>query len=332
VVRIYVPRRADCDLVTNDARFIDWFIGYNSDDGRIEFTDSADASDIVVLFEQYSYKTWRYAEELARSPLVRDHAERIYCVNYDSVGRGFLPGCYTSLTRANYDPSLHRACGYPKDYNEIALAPQGASPPIPTFLFSFVGTTRSFPLRRKIVELLGSHPMGRISDLDVRFHSHTEEQKRSYVRSIQDSWFVLCPRGSSPSSYRLFETMALGRCPVILSDDWIPVHGVDWGDCSIRIPEADLAEVPRILGERLEGAELLGRNARETFRRFFTHPMRYRQYLQGILELHSAVDDKPKDYDSRRKRWRSAEFRRANQWTLPQRARRRAARALLRTG
>lgn len=334
VVRIYVPKRTDCDLVTSDTRFVDWFIGYNREDARIEFTDSADESDIVLLFEQYSYKTWKYAENLERSSLVRNHAERIYCVNYDSVGSGFLPGCYTSLTGSNYDPSLHRACGYPKRYNELVEAHEVRDNRCtPTFLFSFVGTTRSYPLRQEIAHLLSSCPEGKICDVDVHFHQHTDEQKRSYVRSILDSWFVLCPRGSSPSSYRLFEAMGLGRCPVILSDAWVPVNGVGWGECSIRIAESDLEGIPRILKERLGDAARMGRNAREAYESHFTQPMRYQSYLQATLDLHSAAREHgARDYESHRKRWRSLGFRRSNGWTVSQRVRGRAARALLGRG
>lgn len=333
VVRLYVPKRTNCDLVTSDTRFVDWFIAYNREDARIGFTDSAGESDIILLFEQYSYKTWNYAKTLEHSSLVRNHVERIYCVNYDSVGSGFLPGCYTSLTRSNYDPSLHRACCYPKRYNELAETYDVRdNRRTPTFLFSFVGKTRSYPLRAEIVRLLSSCPEGNICDVDVHFHRHTDEQKRSYVHSILDSWFVLCPRGSSPSSYRLFEAMGLGRCPVILSDAWVPVDGVDWRECSIRIAESDLAEVPRILKERLGDAPQLGRNAREAYESHFTHPMRYKSYLRAILDLHSAAREHgARDFESHRKRWRSLEFRRSNGWTVSQRGGQ-AVRALLGRG
>ena len=48
-VRIYVPKRAACDLVTGDFRFVEWFLEYNREDARVEFTGSADESDFVVL-------------------------------------------------------------------------------------------------------------------------------------------------------------------------------------------------------------------------------------------------------------------------------------------
>lgn len=46
----------------------------------------------------------------------------------------------------------------------------------------------------------------------------TEAQmKQDYLDAIRQSWFTLCPTGSGPNSIRIFESLALGSIPIILS-------------------------------------------------------------------------------------------------------------------
>ena len=103
----------------------------------------------------------------------------------------------------------------------------------PEWLFSFRGTDLSHPIRRKLFRYFSTHPRAKMVRNRTQFHSHSVKEKQDYVDDILSSKFVLCPRGWSPSTYRLFEVMELGRCPVIISDDWVPIHGVPWQDCCI---------------------------------------------------------------------------------------------------
>jgi len=71
---------------------------------------------------------------------------------------------------------------------------------------------------------------------------------------------VLCPRGKGPSSWRLFETMRVGRVPVVISDDWVPPPGIDWDSFVVRMPESDVQQIPSVLlGLESEWAERAGR-------------------------------------------------------------------------
>ena len=46
-----------------------------------------------------------------------------------------------------------------------------------------------------------------------------EENAHEYIEAIRNSWFTLCPTGSGPNSIRVFESLALGSIPIILSTD-----------------------------------------------------------------------------------------------------------------
>jgi hypothetical protein len=95
--------------------------------------------------------------------------------------------------------------------------------------------------------------------------SHHLELKRIFVRQLLSSKFALCPRGTGPSSFRIFEAMQLGRAPVIIADDWTPPLGPDWPCFSIRIPERQMHEIPKVLGEREADWQIMGQRARKAW-------------------------------------------------------------------
>lgn len=71
-------------------------------------------------------------------------------------------------------------------------------------------------------------------------HAKSELEDK-YIKMIQRSRFVLCPRGGGPSSRRVYETMAAGRVPVVISSHWIPPfnHVIDWSDLIVHGKNAE---------------------------------------------------------------------------------------------
>jgi hypothetical protein len=109
--------------------------------------------------------------------------------------------------------------------------------------------------------------------------------KNQYVLGMLESHFVLCPRGFGASSIRLFEAMACGRAPVIISDDWVPPRGPDWSKFSIRVREGDIEEIPRILKELEPNAHILGRNARRAWEEWFSPDVLLDRLVMEGLEI-----------------------------------------------
>lgn len=329
-MRLFVPTRTDCALVTEDPALPGAFVRHNESIEGIEFVSAPDAADIVVVFEQFSFKLWNYRDALMADPLVREFASQVFTVNYDDLGRGYLPGCYTSLTTRNFDARIHRACSYPKTYNALASSARPAANGF-AHLFSFRGTVASHPVRRAIVRRLSNTPGANITPIDTPFYQHTDAQKRSYADEICQSAFVLCPRGWSPSTYRLFEVMALGRCPVIISDAWVPVRGVDWTECSLRVRESDVARIPDILAARVGDAERLGANAALAWDSVFSNESKNRHYMRSLIELWETAQSAPSvSLSELNARWRSRRFQWQNGWTVPQRLRAKVERAVQR--
>ncbi len=279
--------------------------------------ESSEEADLIVLVERWGFKGRKHAREYERDEFLRTNAGRIFVVNFDDYAAGYWPGCYTSLTNTNFDERHHRACVYPKDYNESAAC-RAVEHVDRRYLFSFQGTLHSHPVRGALYEALRGDPRGRMIDVTQAFHSHSSEQKQRYVETIRSSVFVLCPRGASPSTYRLYETMSQGRCPVIISDDWIPPEEVDWDEFALRVAEADIASLADVLHEHRSEGDAKGQRALEVWRDEFSGTKRFEGYVRKILQLWREGDG----LDMRRlsARWRSRDFRAKNGWLLRQRA------------
>jgi len=323
MIKIYVPKAAENSLVTEDMGIVDRFLNYNSSSSQVSFCESPDVADLIIIFQGWSFKLPSYARELLENQLFSQHASKIYVVNYDStVGEGFLPGCYVSLNRSNYDSTRFRACAYPKTYNEH-VGESTTSRERSPYLFSFRGTLHSHPVRTKMFESLKGVENSLMIDNTKAFHTHTDQEKRQYVEDLINSQFVLCPRGTSPNSYRLFEAMSLGRCPVIISDEWVETPGPDWASCSIRVPENQVSDIEKLLKDRALQAQSLGQNALNEWLRYFEESAKNKCYLAQILALYHQAKPPTMSLSEYQKHWRSNRFLTANNWSLKQKIMRR---------
>ena len=108
---------------------------------------------------------------------------------------------------------------------------------------------------------------------------------RRYAELCKASKFVLCPRGLSVSSIRLFETMRMGRVPVILADGWVAPEGPRWEKFSIRIPESEFAQIPRLLECRESEAIAMGELARREWEEWFSDDVLFHRLVELCLDI-----------------------------------------------
>jgi hypothetical protein len=109
-----------------------------------------------------------------------------------------------------------------------------------------------------------------------------------YVEIARRSQFILCPRGLAPSSIRLFETMCMGRVPVILADEWVRPEGPQWDAFTIQIPERDARSVPDILEEKEAAAYEMGLIARAEWEKYFSPDVVFHRVVELCLEIQKA--------------------------------------------
>jgi hypothetical protein len=186
---------------------------------------------------------------------------------------GFEPGLYCSLPRPLFDGRRHRTFCYPIFSNEL-VGPNDLGDA--TLLFGFVGAISS-GLRARMIESLRTR--GRSDEMlvavqagpwDAMFGSGGLAIKRDYAAALGRCRFFLCPRGNGVGTVRLFETMRAARVPVILSDDYVLPAGIDWDNCSVRVPEKELAGLPQLLRERNGDWTRLATNARAVWESHFS--------------------------------------------------------------
>lgn len=90
--------------------------------------------------------------------------------------------------------------------------------------FSFVGDFNTSPDRLRLSHF--SYPETTIKSTGKWFFSHDKETQQelffSYKDLLENTKISLCPRGTGPSSLRLFESMSVGAVPLVFNNLDLP--------------------------------------------------------------------------------------------------------------
>lgn len=83
--------------------------------------------------------------------------------------------------------------------------------------------------------------------------------REQYFENITNSLFVLCMRGAGNFSYRLYETMAAGRIPIIINSDLrLPIENIlNWKEFSIIIEKEEIRFLDFIIDEFLQDKDIV---------------------------------------------------------------------------
>jgi hypothetical protein len=252
-------------------------------------TDDPDTADLIIFAEFYG-AGW-YFERLRRHFLVRKHRDKcfLFCANPFVIP--ILPGVYAGVEK-RWSSSRTRPGFYlGRTKNEFTATFDPPAHDLP-YLFSFMGSVRNAPIRRKLVTL--RHDRSFFQDTTEEFDrilNRKMEQRerldyeRRYAELTKASKFVLCPRGQSVSSIRLFETMRMGRVPVILSDGWVAPAGPLWEKFTIRIRESEFAKIPCLLEQREAEAVEMGELARKEWEEWFSDEVLFHRLVELCLDI-----------------------------------------------
>jgi hypothetical protein len=281
--------------------------------------DDPDDADIIVFWEPHQDSQGVWAPRLRAHPLVERFSNKVFTVNVEDNPLGLLSGLYTSLPPHLYDSRRHRTWVFYRTENPYVytLRDERANPS-PRNLAVFMGSdtcdVRSalFRLRRPFAEV------GIVVEKTVwkRFSAdptrpELKDAQVAWIDAILDAKFSLCPRGNGASSYRLQESMALGRAPVILSDAWVPPAGVDWSECALIVKERDLPRLPAILHEHEHRWEAMGRNARQVYDAMFCRDSFALNVLRRIEVIRGSRTHDERDFFDRWPAMMEAESRRS---------------------
>jgi hypothetical protein len=234
------------------------------------------ASDPDLVLRQRSYREFpekcaAYSEDDRYLPLLPG----VYCSasigKSVEIGRAFS---YSYVKRNGAFCNIFFA-------QEDSILSSGAK----NYMFSFQGGSTSI-VRKKLFNF----NFGRVDILiqNTSAYHHWDfsnadryDWQSHYARTIAASEFVLCPRGAGLGSFRLFEVMAAGVAPVLISDRYVLPVGPAWDAFLIRVAERDIFKLPTILADRRSTAAERGRLARQAFLDYFS----LRREFDSIVRL-----------------------------------------------
>jgi hypothetical protein len=295
-----------------------------SREGCVEVSDPNEA-DAIVLHEAWSFKTQDYLKRLHADPVAGRYPQKLLTINGDDAATGLLRGVYASIAQRLFDPLLHRAVPYHYLPNTAvsALAEKSPANPAPTLLAAWRGNLKSSALRTKLLKAFGGHPRFRI-ETSESWLDHSRTEMEHYVELVISSKFSLCPTGWAAATFRIYESMALGICPVIMADEFVPPQGPEWDAFAVKVPEKRFMDLESILQEKEPQAMEMGQLGRKAWERYFCPSVIYRYYVDALLECYHLPGERTPEAEFRR--WNSWKTHWTNRWTVPQRITTRLAR------
>jgi hypothetical protein len=249
-------------------------------------SEDAAAADMILFLDGHQHYKDLELNAIRRHPLVMQYREKAFV--YSEVDQPWcaMPGLYVAMPKSAFDSRRQRACAYLTVPNSHVIP----TPP-PTgddaLLFSFMGRGGN-PAREGV--LRQKHPRAIVEDTSLvnYFGDQTaeiERGKRRYAEVIARSKFVLCPRGAGTSSFRVFETMAAGRVPVIVSDEWVPPAGPVWDECAVFIPEAQIDRVGAILESHEARFPAMAAAARRAWEDWFAQDALFHRMTEALADI-----------------------------------------------
>jgi hypothetical protein len=260
----------------------DWSLRMNdqivaAQDPRFTAAGDAEEADLIVFWEPHQDSQIMYAPRLRAHPLVRRYPNKTFVVSVEDSPLGFLPGLYTSLPRRLHHPRRHRTWIYHRLQNPYLHSRRDERGNVaPCNLASFTGTN-SHAVRSAMFAQqhhFGRHLIFLSATKRGRFAANPRDPRLrasqiDYVDAMLDSKFSLCPRGNGAGTYRVQESLAVGRPPVIISDEWVPVAGLDWSEFAVIVAERHLRDLPAILGEHERRWHEMAQKARAVYESWF---------------------------------------------------------------
>ena len=274
----------------------------------------AEEADLVLFLDGHQHYRDLNLTEIREHPLVRKDRDRAFVYNELDQPWCAMPGLYVGMPKRSFDWQRQRPCSYLVLINDLAASPANAAME-PDLLFSYLGR-RGHAVRDAIMQLQDARAIIEDTSRLSFFGGATEEvarQKQRYADVVRRSKFVLCPVGSGPSSFRLFETMSAGRVPVIVSDEWVPPVGPAWDDFSLTIPEHKVAEIPTIVASHEHRFPAMSCAARQAWEAWFAPDVLFHRMIENcrdIMESRSVSEKtRPHRVDLRYLRLRAREWK-----------------------
>ena len=113
-----------------------------------------------------------------------------------------------------FQPMPHYSCNFDTSYSRPWEERE--------YHFSFMGDYNTHTTRKRMYEALKDYPKSIFVDTK-KWHFYSDDKvkkinSKNYIELLGNTKYSLCPRGTGPSTIRIWESMAMNSCPIILSD------------------------------------------------------------------------------------------------------------------
>ncbi len=248
--------------------------------------EDPDSADIVLFLDGHQHYRDLNLTDIREHPIVRRNRDRAFVYNEMDQPWCAMPGLYVSMPKNSFDWQRQRPCSYLVLINNTASQSTDDAP-APNILFSYMGRL-GHPVRKAIMQIREQRSVIEDTSHLSFFGANTDAvagQKRRYAEVIQRSKFVLCPVGSGPSSFRLFETMAAGRVPVIISDAWTRPIGPAWSDFSLSVPERRIRDLPKFIASQEPRFPEMAKAARLAWEEWFSPEVLFHRMVESCKDI-----------------------------------------------
>ncbi|HET6566636.1 MAG TPA: exostosin family protein [Rhodothermales bacterium] len=250
-------------------------------------TEDPGAADVIIFVER-AHGAGANLEYVSVHPYTMQYREKCFVCNARYKGIPFLPGVYASIERPGQFKQRVRSGHYLEVAEKDHLVCEPATGDH-AYLYSFIGAIGTAAVRSRIARL--EHRRGMVVDTTREKPREGEDASEGgryhlrYVDAVKKSAFVLCPRGIGVSTLRLFETLKMGRAPVIIADQWVPPEGPEWERFSLRIGEDQVHTIPAVLERNEARAKEMGHLARAAWEDWFSEEASFHRVVEWCLDI-----------------------------------------------
>jgi hypothetical protein len=246
--------------------------------------DDPESADIILVG---NVREENWGEKILSNALIDRYPGKSFSLSDRADPLIVHHGVYTSGPKSYFQQRRVRTGAYtlyPDEYINpyvVRHMPSDEDSGDKQYLFSFLGRN-CHPVRDTIFQL--SYPSDVLIEDTTNFnlwHADEEEKlqkQRRFYRILLQSKFSLCPRGASPNSMRLFESMQLGVAPIIVTTNWTLPQGPSWDDFSILVKPRELRHLVQIVRAHENDHIRMGQMARQAYERFFAEDV-YFDYI-----------------------------------------------------
>lgn len=186
---------------------------------------------------------------------------------------------------------------YPVQHCTTTIKPINERKYLMSFIGSYSSTIYLTNIREQIYDKLSNHPDCYIvRRYGWHYNNPVYKNKKTnvsdeieYKNIMEETKFSLCPSGSGPNSFRIWESMSFGSIPVILADTLIlpEIKNINWKCFFIIWKEKDIDNLyDYLLKIKPEKLEILSNNCIKLYNMFFS-PEKMHTHIVKILSKYS---------------------------------------------